>query len=125
MTRNCGYGVFQGYNDSGCVLPLFLFYSDASVDEVEERDRCDTSRTLRPVVSLYCSALSLARSAQAERDNESCFFDQTPYLLSSVKTTVLRCPSLAMCTRGDNPSSSHCGIKGYTGPLPLYVDLNN
>ncbi|GBP32161.1 hypothetical protein EVAR_80929_1 [Eumeta japonica] len=24
---------------------------------------------------LYCSALSLARSAQAERDNESCFFN--------------------------------------------------
>ncbi|GBP57369.1 hypothetical protein EVAR_27399_1 [Eumeta japonica] len=29
---------------------------------------------LRPIVPLYCSALSLARSAQAQRDNESCFF---------------------------------------------------
>ncbi|GBP45036.1 hypothetical protein EVAR_23510_1 [Eumeta japonica] len=28
----------------------------------------------RPIVPLYCSALSLARSAQAQRDNESCFF---------------------------------------------------
>ncbi|GBP59873.1 hypothetical protein EVAR_44549_1 [Eumeta japonica] len=26
------------------------------------------------IVPLYCSALSLTRSAQAERDNESCFF---------------------------------------------------
>ncbi|GBP87889.1 Beta-1,3-galactosyltransferase 5 [Eumeta japonica] len=43
----------------GCVRPLSLFYSDASVDGVEEIAR---------------SALSLARSAQAERDNESCFF---------------------------------------------------
>ncbi|GBP59128.1 hypothetical protein EVAR_44368_1 [Eumeta japonica] len=41
------------------VRPLSLFYSDASADEVEEIAR---------------SALSLARSAQAERDNESCFF---------------------------------------------------
>ncbi|GBP75364.1 hypothetical protein EVAR_61589_1 [Eumeta japonica] len=29
---------------------------------------------LKPIVPLYCSALSIARSAQAERDNESCFF---------------------------------------------------
>ncbi|GBP40768.1 hypothetical protein EVAR_26432_1 [Eumeta japonica] len=36
--------------------PLSLFYSDTSADGVEER------------------SLSLARSAQAERDNESCFF---------------------------------------------------
>ncbi|GBP69160.1 hypothetical protein EVAR_98230_1 [Eumeta japonica] len=43
----------------GCVRPLSLFYSDASADGVEEIAR---------------SALSLARSAQAERDNESCFF---------------------------------------------------
>ncbi|GBP12386.1 hypothetical protein EVAR_73838_1 [Eumeta japonica] len=28
-----------------------------------KRDRCVTSRTLRPIVPLYCSALSLARSA--------------------------------------------------------------
>ncbi|GBP62977.1 Zinc transporter 2 [Eumeta japonica] len=28
----------------------------------------------KPIVPLYCSALSLARSAPAERDNESCFF---------------------------------------------------
>ncbi|GBP53358.1 hypothetical protein EVAR_41195_1 [Eumeta japonica] len=39
-----------------------------------QRNRCVTSRTLRPLVSPYWSALSLARSAQAERDNESCFF---------------------------------------------------
>ncbi|GBP27464.1 hypothetical protein EVAR_14285_1 [Eumeta japonica] len=30
---------------------------------------------LRPIVPLYCSALSLARAAQAERDNASCFFN--------------------------------------------------
>ncbi|GBP81376.1 hypothetical protein EVAR_61774_1 [Eumeta japonica] len=39
-----------------------------------KRDRCVTSRTLRPILPLYCSALSLARLAQVERDNESCFF---------------------------------------------------
>ncbi|GBP18585.1 hypothetical protein EVAR_14355_1 [Eumeta japonica] len=39
-----------------------------------KKDRRVTSRTLRPLVPLYCSALSLARSAQAERDNESRFF---------------------------------------------------
>ncbi|GBP61231.1 hypothetical protein EVAR_45250_1 [Eumeta japonica] len=38
----------------GCVQPLSLFDSNASADGVEER--------------------SLARSAQAERDSESCFF---------------------------------------------------
>ncbi|GBP37853.1 hypothetical protein EVAR_21388_1 [Eumeta japonica] len=43
----------------GCARSLSLFYSDASVDGVEEIVR---------------SALSLARSAQEERDNESCFF---------------------------------------------------
>ncbi|GBP40038.1 hypothetical protein EVAR_19166_1 [Eumeta japonica] len=31
-------------------------------------------KPLGPIVPLYCSALSLARSAQAERDNESCLF---------------------------------------------------
>ncbi|GBP38225.1 hypothetical protein EVAR_18104_1 [Eumeta japonica] len=41
------------------VRPLSLFYSDASADSGREIAR---------------SALSLARSAQAERDNESCFF---------------------------------------------------
>ncbi|GBP52728.1 Oocyte zinc finger protein XlCOF7.1 [Eumeta japonica] len=38
----------------GCVRPLSLLYSDTSADGVEER--------------------SLVRSAEAERDNESCFF---------------------------------------------------
>ncbi|GBP69509.1 hypothetical protein EVAR_88409_1 [Eumeta japonica] len=43
----------------GCVPPLSLLYMDASADGVEEMAR---------------SALSLTRSALAERDNESCFF---------------------------------------------------
>ncbi|GBP61092.1 hypothetical protein EVAR_89758_1 [Eumeta japonica] len=42
--------------DTSCVRPLSLFYSDASADGVEER------------------SLSFARSAQAERDIELCFF---------------------------------------------------
>ncbi|GBP24806.1 hypothetical protein EVAR_14139_1 [Eumeta japonica] len=42
----------------GRVRPLSLFYSDAPADRVEERSL----------------ALSLGCSAQAERDNESCFF---------------------------------------------------
>ncbi|GBP61775.1 hypothetical protein EVAR_96019_1 [Eumeta japonica] len=46
---------------TGCVRPLSLFYSDVSADGVEER-------SLVP--------RSLARSAQAERDNESCFFTE-------------------------------------------------
>ncbi|GBP23335.1 hypothetical protein EVAR_22191_1 [Eumeta japonica] len=41
----------------------------------DEKTRCVANRTLRPVVPLCCYALSLARSAQAERDNESCFFE--------------------------------------------------
>ncbi|GBP48488.1 hypothetical protein EVAR_16157_1 [Eumeta japonica] len=36
-----------------------------------KRDRCITSLGR---LSIACSTLSLARSAQAERDNESCFF---------------------------------------------------
>ncbi|GBP36899.1 hypothetical protein EVAR_23201_1 [Eumeta japonica] len=32
------------------------------------------SQAERPIVPLYCSTLSLARSAQAEREIESCFF---------------------------------------------------
>ncbi|GBP48383.1 hypothetical protein EVAR_96422_1 [Eumeta japonica] len=47
----------------GCVRPLSLFYSDASADGVVEIAR---------------SVLSLARSAQAERDNESCFLCVQP-----------------------------------------------
>ncbi|GBP42723.1 Zinc finger protein 62 homolog [Eumeta japonica] len=49
----------QNSSRVGRMRPLSLFYSDASADGVEE--------IARP-------ALSLARSAQAERDNESCFF---------------------------------------------------
>ncbi|GBP89258.1 hypothetical protein EVAR_102264_1 [Eumeta japonica] len=45
------------------VFGCSLFYSDASADGVEE---------------IACSALSLVRSAQAERGNESCF---TPLLM--------------------------------------------
>ncbi|GBP03972.1 hypothetical protein EVAR_74758_1 [Eumeta japonica] len=39
----------------------------------EARSKCVTSRTLRPIVPLYCSALALARSAQAERDRVMLF----------------------------------------------------
>ncbi|GBP37231.1 hypothetical protein EVAR_35664_1 [Eumeta japonica] len=46
----------------GCVRPLSLSYSDASADEVEER-----------------SLVPLSRSAQAERDNESCFYNRHSY----------------------------------------------
>ncbi|GBO99660.1 hypothetical protein EVAR_772_1 [Eumeta japonica] len=59
-----------------CVRPLSLFYLDASADRVEEKYRCVTSPILRPIVPLnrLLRALARARSAQAERDNESCFF---------------------------------------------------
>ncbi|GBP23557.1 hypothetical protein EVAR_12840_1 [Eumeta japonica] len=40
-----------------------------------KRNRYVTRRTLRPIVPVYrLFRASLARSAQAERDNESCFF---------------------------------------------------
>ncbi|GBP18364.1 hypothetical protein EVAR_14757_1 [Eumeta japonica] len=40
----------------------------------KEIDASQAERLGRSSLSVACSALSLARSAQAERDNESCFF---------------------------------------------------
>ncbi|GBP86779.1 hypothetical protein EVAR_59225_1, partial [Eumeta japonica] len=57
----CKYALINLYVEKetvGCVRPLSLFYSDASADGVK-RDS---------------SFRALARSAQAERDNESYFF---------------------------------------------------
>ncbi|GBP15178.1 hypothetical protein EVAR_11472_1 [Eumeta japonica] len=39
-----------------------------------EIDASQAERLGRSCLSIACSALLLARSAQAERDNESCFF---------------------------------------------------
>ncbi|GBP82401.1 hypothetical protein EVAR_49711_1 [Eumeta japonica] len=59
-----------------------------------KRDRCVTSRTPRPIVPLYCSALSLARSAQAERDNELSVHEAVdPSLCSGRHTPCGRRPS--------------------------------
>ncbi|GBP24801.1 hypothetical protein EVAR_14134_1 [Eumeta japonica] len=55
--RNCHQDLEP--NQERCVRPLSLFYSDIGRWSGREIAR---------------SALSLARSAQAERDNESCFF---------------------------------------------------
>ncbi|GBP18127.1 hypothetical protein EVAR_12908_1 [Eumeta japonica] len=53
------------------VCLLSLFYSDASADGVEERQMRQVECLGRSCFSITCSTLSLARSAQAERDNES------------------------------------------------------
>ncbi|GBO99839.1 hypothetical protein EVAR_74236_1 [Eumeta japonica] len=64
------------YGQTGCVRPLSLFSSDASANEVREReiDASQAERLGRSCFSIARSALSLVHSAQAERDNESCFF---------------------------------------------------
>ncbi|GBP79801.1 hypothetical protein EVAR_56857_1 [Eumeta japonica] len=62
----------QNCSRVGCVRPLSLFFSDASADGVEERYLSlapQAERLGRSCLSIACSALSLAHSAQAERDN--------------------------------------------------------
>ncbi|GBP66731.1 hypothetical protein EVAR_50110_1 [Eumeta japonica] len=83
-----------------CVRPLSLFYSDASADVVEERS---------------LSALSLARSAQAERDNESCFFVRTAGIHRFIRPgmgEVKRFP-LMVCTKN---------ATGEDVKLPIYIE---
>ncbi|GBP47605.1 hypothetical protein EVAR_30319_1 [Eumeta japonica] len=48
--------------------------SCAGVGLNKEINASQTEGLGRSCLSIACSALSLARSAQAERDNESCFF---------------------------------------------------
>ncbi|GBP73551.1 hypothetical protein EVAR_99145_1 [Eumeta japonica] len=77
-------------------LPLFLVYRTHWPVEWK-RDRCVTSRTLGPVVLLYRLFRALAaRSAQAERDDESCFF-VTRYRLASEATTARRYRRVHIC----------------------------
>ncbi|GBP62154.1 hypothetical protein EVAR_40604_1 [Eumeta japonica] len=66
-----------GYPSPKIARYLSVVYSTRTHRPMEwKSDRCVISRTLRPIVPFYRSfcALSLARSAQAERDNESSFF---------------------------------------------------
>ncbi|GBP98544.1 hypothetical protein EVAR_2384_1 [Eumeta japonica] len=69
-------------NFAGCTLPLSLLLR--RIGRWSGRDRCITSRTLKPIVPLYCSALSLVRSTQAERDNESYFSSPSWHQLTSI-----------------------------------------
>ncbi|GBP63704.1 hypothetical protein EVAR_87681_1 [Eumeta japonica] len=51
-----------------------------------EIDASQAARLGRPCLSIACSALSLARSAQAERDNESCMeWRSSIYLVSKIR----------------------------------------
>ncbi|GBP21822.1 hypothetical protein EVAR_6794_1 [Eumeta japonica] len=57
VARYCGERRGRSYLTNGCPLNALSFHV-----------------MYMPLVPVYCSALSLARSAQAEHDNESCFF---------------------------------------------------
>ncbi|GBP77340.1 hypothetical protein EVAR_54712_1 [Eumeta japonica] len=56
------------------VFALTHSKAEATLKPGKEIDASQTERLGRSCLSVSCSALSLARSAQAERDNESCFF---------------------------------------------------
>ncbi|GBP88661.1 hypothetical protein EVAR_66688_1 [Eumeta japonica] len=59
--------------ESSCLQQPYGVSPNATSPQLPKWVRRKATRT-RSIVPLYCSALSLARSAQAERDNESCFF---------------------------------------------------
>ncbi|GBP81981.1 hypothetical protein EVAR_65587_1 [Eumeta japonica] len=81
------------------VRPLSLFNSGASADEVEEIAR---------------SALSLARSAQAERDNESCFFVRAAGVHRFIRRT--RVPKLVK----NDKVSTYCYPTAEAQSLPIF-----
>ncbi|GBP24240.1 hypothetical protein EVAR_80093_1 [Eumeta japonica] len=78
------------HNPSGAANPQICVLGSIGRQSGREIDASQAERLGRSCLSVACSALSLARSAQAERDNELCFF---------------------------NFRGSRCGAKGYVTSL--------
>ncbi|GBP28592.1 hypothetical protein EVAR_85791_1 [Eumeta japonica] len=57
-----------------CAAAVSFLFGRIGRSSGREIDASQAERLGRSCLSIACSALSLARSAQAERDNESCIF---------------------------------------------------